>query len=1052
MTTDVALEQAQLPLVQSPEPVTEVEAPTVPEPQQGDQYWSQINTALKTGASRQDVKSYMAKNLNMSEDDADLQIVKSVADRITKAYANGASDEDVQRYLEVNNYAKDVADSAIKYAGSNKEWKRLDWQPNAGPQEATDLTELYKNVYGKYSTQGKSVLGFFGNEQAATQARQEINQLNSSMVDYLNQNGFKASLSPETGELTIENEQGRRQAVDSSMLASLFASKGEIAGSIAGAIGGAKLGSLAPGIAKIPGTIGGAVVGGASGAALGKAADLAINSFQLKEKLEADLYLTQMKEAAITDVALGTLGTGLFKLGAKGYKTIMKAYDFALAGNAQGAAKLLRDSLHLTEDQAQEITQQFVERLDAPLTRKGAFGRTVPLNEAQTEIAALASTQQGAEGFVRQAAGANPQLANAMRINLDNKAKDVTRAINSVTDDNTASLMRQDLKAYQKDVKDYYGAVKREAADNIDGTDFRFDLDKLAIEPVLKDISGRLSNPIKREGFVNYAARIEEASADRTFSGLLELRQAVNDYKYSKSGLGKRDIDALNTVLNKVDTQINKAAKDYLPNSKEWSNNWSSAKTEYAKMKVLEENAMFKTITREGATETAIQRGLNRYGNDLDIDSEIFNAVAERLTPATRVKAEGAAIKNTLNKFTGGRVTDQQVVDFPALYDSLSQLNLQTPEAKKTLEAVDQMARVFKNDPALASMSGNLNVPRPATALTDDLTTKARWAIMGAVWNELTTIVPGKSANTKALAKQLNSILENPMNFKSSEAFVKSFPPQSQGHIRTLMGDLRAQQATNAAKGQGTPPTKQRMYRQTKSGSLTATDGALGKGIYLVDKIAKPNPNSKVAAQEVDLSRLANMDTVSNIVGRTVEEKELRNMPEVQQQLRDAGYLGITVPGRAMLFPEKVVGSSAKQPVETLYRAAPTAETNQTVKARENAFVYTTTDQTFASDLAATFPGGTVSKLNTPIGKVLELDRKEVAEEALQKLFGGKLPNGVDDIEDFGYQLHEGALVRKGLLNEQDFVKWLKDHKYVGHSFGIEKAFLPEAMNRTRGK
>lgn len=904
--------EVDLPTI--PAPITqpeqqEIAEPTPQAPQ--NENWPKIYEGLKAGARRQQISSYMAKNLGMSEDEADLQIIQSLAEKVVQGRAAGASDQQITSFMMRNNIDPNVIDSALNYAGANKDFKNLNWTPPKTPEKARDLRDLYNNIHSKYSTFGKKVLGLAGNMDAAQQARSEIDALNSSIVDYLRKEGFEAFINPHTGEPMIKDNKGNPQEVDSSLINSMWNAKYEAVGAMGGALAGAAAGGRVAGAIPIPpsplkalvtgvGAFGGATIAGAGGAMAGRGLDLVNNSLLLKEKLSSELVKTQLIEAGIADSVASLVGASAFKAGAAIGKGALKAYDFVLAGNLEGANRILLENMHISPDQAKEITENFAKSLETRPTVHRRFRGQVPMREKELQIAALVSTQQGAEIFASQSATSNPKLANALLKNIDTRAKDLLYTINKSTDDNVGALIREDLATYQKDVKDFYGLVKNEAADVIDGTDFRFDLEKVAIAPVMDNISKKLSDPYKREVFLNYASRIENASADRTFGGLVEMRQAVNDFKYSKAGLGKRDIEALNTVLNKIDTQLDKAVKEYMPNPKQWKANWTKAKSEYSKMKVLEENAMFKSLNRKAATEEQLQKVLNKYGNDLDVDRALFNPVLERLSPAVRAKAESAAIKNLTKKFTFGREAEQQVVNFPVLAEELNRLNLKTPEAKRLKEAVDGFAKVFKNDPALARVSGSMSVPKFTSSMSASIQSKAKYAIIGEIWQALITMAPGEKANSAALVKHVTRTLENPMHFKTTEAMVKSLPKEQQPAMRSLVAELRKQSVKQGSEDQ----TKHKMYRASASGKLLPSKGHLGKGIYLSDMIEPAARAKNIVRQDVDLTKLATMDNIATIIGKQVTDKEIRDDPRIRKALIDNGFLGVRLDSKAMLFDE----------------------------------------------------------------------------------------------------------------------------------------------------
>ena len=528
----------------TPVTTSNAEAPPM---QAGNNNWGQIQEALEAGYSRDEVSGYLQQNMGLQADQADKQVIESVQDKIRSAQDEGYSVNEIKDYLIVNRYDGSVIDSAIKGLEAPQGHKKFAWDPNTVAEDAQDMSDLYKNIYGKYSTFGKQLGGAF-NEEMGLEARREVNALNVSIATNMKERGFDTFINPETGDLMVRTEDGMELEVDSSMINDLYNSKFEISGAITGAITGAKTGAkvgAAAGIAAgnltgvglvLPeevvtgpagatvGAIGGAILGGAGGAATGKALDMTTNALILKEDLEASLYMTQMKEAAIFDGVAGIVGAGIFKMGASGLKHVMRAYDFAIAGNTKGAYNALLDNMLITDDQAKEMVKSWEKH-----TGIKAPGKSFE----EQAIGVIADTEQGAEAFVAHAASKDPRAAMQVVTDIDSRAKDLLSLVDNIADDNIGDLMRNQLTDYTADVKNFYGEVKKLGADAINGTDYRFDYDRLAIDPMLESVSKGVSNPRNKEAFLLHSERIANASQDRTFGGLIELRQAVNDFKYS---------------------------------------------------------------------------------------------------------------------------------------------------------------------------------------------------------------------------------------------------------------------------------------------------------------------------------------------------------------------------------------------------------------------------------------------------------------------------------------------------------------------------------------
>jgi hypothetical protein len=470
---------------------------------------------------------------------------------------------------------------------------------------------------------------------------------------------------------------------------------------------------------------------------------------------------------------------------------------------------------------------------------------------------------------------------------------------------------------------------------------------------------------------------------------------------------------------------------------KQWLSNFSKAKSEYSKMKVLEGNTLFKLLSRKGATEDNLQKTLSRYSSDKDVDMEVFNEVVSRLSPATQIKVEGAAIKNLVNKNTMGASSEYQAIHFPQLREDMAQLNIQTAHAKNIFKVVDEFAKVYKNDPRLASISGKTIAAAPSQALTTDLKKKADFAIISNIWNGMAKYGFTRNANNLALVHQVDKLFKNPMHAKTVDQLLKDIPKEDVPAMKSLIKELQIQTAKEGPKA---APTTINMYKQSKSGKLVVTDGALGKGIYLVDSIKNPVNKGNIVKQEVDLSKLATLESIASLVGKPVDVKSVRTIPGLQQKLIDKGFTGIRLDGKAMLFPDK--------PSRTVYRSAPTKETASELTPRSRAeFVYAGTKDT--AEIYSVGNKNVTSSFKVPKGaKLLELAEPAVQDKIFKEFFKGKVPEGLTK-EELWFDLHEGAL---GVATNKRLAKYLKDNGYVGHSFGAEEAYLPGVLKDKGGK
>lgn len=891
-----------------------------------------IKQAFATGATEDDITSYLADN-GIDPDEARTMVTNTVKSQVLEAQKLGAPNEEIEAAMLRNNFNPDVVKRAI--ASTETPRSKYAFDPNTVPENAMDLADVYKNVHGKYSTTAKDWIGGLFSEEMALEARQEINQLNFGVVDTLNKNGIVASINPEDGEVYITRPNGAVEPLDSSLLNDLWNSKMNVTGSVAGGslgiMGGAAAGAAVGSVVPVIGTAAGAVVGGAIGGlagsavggSLGTAADLTLNAYTLKEQLSTDLYKAQMVEAGIADMTMGIAlkaGIATSKTLAKG---TMTAFNYVKNGNETGALAQLVDSLHMTKDQATEWVDAVKSKLTSDMTVKShtanvlSFGKIpskdVKMSPNQESVTTLLNTHPLAEAYVKDVAAEDHTIANSIAISVNERAKGLTRAIDTITDANTGALVRKDLNAYAKDVDSFYGLVKEQGIKHVQGTDFKFDLEKLAIEPVFKDIEKAMP-PRMQERFLAYMTRIDTATVDRSFEGLINLRQAVNEFKYGVSGLTPPQLESINKVLNNIDSQISKAAKDYIPDYKAWLANFSKAKSEYAKKKILEENALFRQLTRDtGNTENSIQNLLNKFGNDKDVDLETLNPVLDRLSPRTRMLTEGAALRNLASKHTYGDATGFQAINFPELANEMRGLNAKTPEVKAVIEAINEIAKVFKNDEALAKISGSVAVRQTSTqGIATTVEGRAKSMIMTQIGRTIMARLPGKTGRNSALIKMAAEVLQDPLKTTNVEKLLKEVPEPSQPVMRSLVRELQVDTAKQNLKSGAKPSEWQNMYKQSASGKLVETDGVLGRGLYLVDKVANPKPGANIVKHEVNMTRMATLDSISKFVGKQVTEADLPLLlknTNLREQLIEQKMLGIKLDGKAMLFPDTVRGA-----------------------------------------------------------------------------------------------------------------------------------------------
>lgn len=813
-----------------------------------------------------------------------------LADQIQQALLEGYSQEEVSSYLQ--GQIKTMTPTEIQTK------VRLIAEPNAENADTEDeiqvmnLADKYKNLHERYGTTAKLVAGIVSGKQEWTiEARKQQNELNGYIAEQIKKTtGMQTYVDPENGTLMMQTQDGKQQPVDSSFINDLANGHGELIGAIGGAIAGSRV----PGNVWVKGA--GAIVGGGVGAATGRAYDMLRNAAALNEDISAGIVLEGMVDAGAANAVFDVLGLGAIKSSKAILKGTTSAWKYMTVGNTKGAMRALTETSGISKDEAAQIVKNWED-----LNQMPAPGAT-PEEQA---IAVAATTRPEASSLAQAAVANNPQATYKVVSGISERAKGLHKAIADAKPEEVGAALQNGLASYQKDVKDFYGMVKNEATDVIDHTDYRFNLDKVALEPVLNRIGGTLENPNVKQKFVNMMDKINNLTSSRTFSDLLELRQTVNEFKYGTKIVRKSDYDALNSVINKVDGEIQKAAKEYLPNNgKAWLGNWSQARSAYSDMLKLEDNVLYAALTKPGVTEEQIQKILPKFMTSID---DTFTQVVDKLPPQAKIKAEIASVKYLADKFSQGTESGFQAVDFPELASQLNALPLKSAEAKNLANVVNQFAKVYRNDVGLARLSGQFNIQdNGASHLSSDLLAKAKYATVGAIWRHISKLAPTQYGRNMSLVSSASRLLENPMNARAVDDLLKQLPSGTAEETKSLVRDLQVQYSKQAQQPQ---PEKLNLYK-VGTGAMRASDGALGKGVYMTERVANPGVTEQgknIIKYPVNRSQLATMETISNLVGRDITVANIRQDPTIAKTLMDNGYVGISHDGKAMIFDDAVI-------------------------------------------------------------------------------------------------------------------------------------------------
>jgi len=537
---------------------------------------------------------------------------------------------------------------------------------------------------------------------------------------------------------------------------------GEIVGGVGGAIAGARAGAImAPPTpwAKAAGTVIGAAVGGMGGAVGGSQVDYLYQAIKLQEDIEAEAMaysaLNAFEAAAIGE----TIGYPIVKGFGTGWNAVVKAKNYVQTGEIRSAYQSLKDTTFLNDDQIADIVAQ----LEKHSTMTG--------NQYEKGIQAVALTEPGMQDLVRAAAGTHPKAGSATANLVTARAEDVLIQTAKLTDEQVPRMLAQDLKNYTIDVKDQYARVKAMATQSPKGLNFQWNMDELAIQPVMDDLYKKLVDPATKEKFMLQMQRVNGMSETHKYGDLLELRQTVNDFLFNNKIAKADDKDSIRKVLNNIDKAIEEGAESVLENPKQWLKDWGKARSDYSQMKQVERTAMYRSMYGKDGKLRAVQpetivKSLGKYITSVDGS---FESIMSKLPIEGRKMYEGAVVDALTQQFTAGISQGSKAIHFPMLADELRKINFTTPAARATKNALLELGETFKNDVYLAKTAGQITIPKFQSYLTVDPVVRAKFEVASGIFNYIKSKAPGDANRQLALVRATSKLLEKPLdvqNFK----------------------------------------------------------------------------------------------------------------------------------------------------------------------------------------------------------------------------------------------------------------------------------------------
>lgn len=827
--------------------------------------------AIQDGFSEEEIANIL-KEQGYAEDE--VQTALSNGRKAAEAKAEGFTDAEIEEVLN----EKDPSPSSVEERQpAMQSWQGRDtaamqtpgtgyeatMNPASWPTAEESRAAAYKRLTEKGTTTAQQLVtdlkviqpamvslteraqGMMGNQLKQRQVEVAEREAQQKIVNLASERGINVQV--QGGEYFAQTEDGKWAKVTPDLLDELASAKGEIIGGTAGAIAGGMMTPIPHPLAKFLGSAAGAALGAAAGTQL----DYLYSAMKVSEDMNAQVALNKALTAAELSIVGDSIAYPIAKLGGAAVRGIKKAKDLLIDGNSAGAYQALKDTMFISDGEAQQI----VEGLQK-------FAAVPGGNPAEQRIASTILTRPGGEAIVQSVVRDSPKASQAIVQALDSRAQDIMRTSSELSGEGVAKLLREDLDNYVADVKGFYGSVKDRALKAPGADQVQFDYDGLAVEPVLKRLQANIQDPTVLQRFVAQAERIRETSDSRSFGDLLELRHLVNDFKFNKRITSAKDYDALNEVLTRIDGAVKQSAELVLPDSKQWLTDWASARAKYAQMMRTQENVLVKALRSPNITEAEVGNRLVKHIQTVDGTLE---EVLSKLPANARKRAEGAVIKTLVDKTTAGAEGGLRATDFPTLAKELDKITFTTKEPRQLKLAVNKMAEVFRNDLALAKASGRVYFQRPGGFLADDLASKFKYQAAQNIFQNVQKMLPTEHGRGIALIAKAADLLENPLHAKTAKELMEDYADVA--NIPDMIKRLQIDAAREAAEGK-----------------TSANVNLYGEGKVLSTK-------GSGAKQQIPLHRIATADQVKEI--SETYGIAPSNTRELEAILKDQGFKGV---------------------------------------------------------------------------------------------------------------------------------------------------------------
>lgn len=777
----------------------------------------------------------LTTGINFGTDEAYEERIRNVLDPETVVR--------IGKQIKANPGTQDGINAIYSHAEREANWRQDKKELLANLQELTNVERPFKWIKSNF-------------DNAADAEWQSIKAQNiENIAELAKERGL--DLVYQDGQFFAYDDAGNLQRVTPDFLDSIGKSKYEMIGGISGAIAGSRVPVKHP-YAKL----GSIAIGGLFGTIAGEELDYLSSAIEAHEELEGKVALEKAIGAAQMGALFEVAGGAGAKILSKSWRQIKNAYDFVIDGNTNGAYTALKDTLgYLSDDEVQELVTRWEK-----LNQQAAPGK----NLKEQALATLPSTAPGGEAIVSAAAKQDARAALSIRADLNARAQSVLQLAKNPADD-TGQQLQGALKAYTDEVKSSYDTVKKFGSD-IAPEGYKFNLLNKSLRPALEETIDEIADPAIVEKLTRLLVKVDDKTTSRTFNDLLELRELLNEFKYANKITSKSKFVAnkgINEAKAEVDNEIRRIMES-TPEGKQWLADWKDVNKAYGEYKMIQKNALFKAITKPGATPKSIAQSLVKHGPALD---DTYNDVVSKLPVQTKALVENEIIDQLANKAALGNTEGFRAISFPDLAEELKVYNFSSSKAIQLKQAVKQLSEVYRNDRALFTLKPGLQDDAGQTIATT-ITGKIKMVMVNNLWKRMNQAKGGAQADVNALINKTAKFLENPLDSKAAEKVLKEVGDDLE--LQAAVKKLQQEVAKEAS--EGNVGAKLKVFKD-RQGTLYYKDGPR---------------RAELNTRSVPLHRVAKGQEIANLLGRQVTNKKSLSKAE-QRILADKGFLAIAL-------------------------------------------------------------------------------------------------------------------------------------------------------------